>query len=68
MICPLCGGEGCELGSLGNRTHYRCRNCGIGFSERLERPVEQSPMARALIAAAAEATDYFNDDELENNR
>lgn len=32
--CPLCGGPGVELGALGNTTHYRCRNCGVGFSPR----------------------------------
>jgi hypothetical protein len=30
--CPACDGEGSLLGGLGNTTHYRCRNCGMGFS------------------------------------
>ena len=30
--CLQCGGEGKPLGSLGNRTHYRCRDCGFDFS------------------------------------
>lgn len=33
MNCPCCGGEGVELGALGRRVHYRCRDCGIDFSE-----------------------------------
>jgi len=30
--CPACGGPGVALGSLGNRAHFRCRNCGMDFS------------------------------------
>jgi transposase-like protein len=30
--CPVCGGPGMELGTLGNRQHFRCRNCGMDFS------------------------------------
>ena len=30
--CPACGGDGVYLGGLGNRKHYRCRQCGIDFS------------------------------------
>lgn len=35
--CPACGLEQwlqtAILGTLGNRTHYRCRNCGAQWSE-----------------------------------
>lgn len=33
--CPACpdGGYAIALGSLGRRTHYRCRCCGIDFSQ-----------------------------------
>jgi hypothetical protein len=27
--CSLCGGRLEELGKLGNKTHYRCVNCGM---------------------------------------
>jgi transposase-like protein len=30
--CPVCGGPGVLLGTLGRRTHYRCRDCGMDFS------------------------------------
>lgn len=30
--CPMCDGPGNLLGQLGNRVHYRCRNCGADFS------------------------------------
>ena len=31
--CPTCRtGYGVTLGTLGNRTHYRCRDCGMEFS------------------------------------
>lgn len=31
--CPMCGGAGYELGTLGNKRHFRCRDCGIDFSD-----------------------------------
>ena len=34
--CPVCDGEGIQLGTLGNITHYRCRDCGITFSSSVE--------------------------------
>lgn len=30
--CLACGGQLEPLGSLGNRRHYRCRNCGLDTS------------------------------------
>lgn len=31
--CPMCGGPGVLLGKLGSRVHFRCRNCGMDFSQ-----------------------------------
>lgn len=31
--CPNCGGQGGFMGGLGNRTHFKCRDCGATFSE-----------------------------------
>ena len=31
--CPMCGGPGGLLGSLGRLTWFRCVNCGIDFNE-----------------------------------
>jgi len=31
--CGACGGELTSLGTLGNRKHYRCRNCGADQSK-----------------------------------
>lgn len=31
-VCPTCGGELNELGTLGRRKHFRCRNCGMESS------------------------------------
>lgn len=31
-VCPLDGGVGVPLGALGNRLHFRCRQCGMNFS------------------------------------
>lgn len=35
-LCPNCEGEGQTIGALGNRLHYRCRHCGLTFSEVLD--------------------------------
>lgn len=32
VACPVCGGPGVELGTLGTREYFRCRNCGMDFS------------------------------------
>jgi transposase-like protein len=29
--CPICGGFGVYVGTLGNLAHFRCRSCGIPF-------------------------------------
>ena len=34
--CPVCDGEGTELGSLGYLVHYTCRDCGIAFMSPVE--------------------------------
>jgi rubredoxin len=31
MGCPMCGGPGIFLGSLGHTEHYRCRDCGWDY-------------------------------------
>jgi len=43
--CPVCTGEGIELGWLGNRRHFRCRHCGMEFSRKIAcpHPVTQCP-------------------------
>lgn len=30
--CPMCGGQGMPFGALGNREHFRCRQCGMTYS------------------------------------
>ena len=30
--CPLCEGPGVYQGTMGQRPHFRCRNCGIDFN------------------------------------
>lgn len=32
--CPMCGGEAQLMGQLGNRKHYRCRDCGWDSSKK----------------------------------
>ncbi len=34
--CPVCGGEGFVLGALWRRFWWRCRDCGIDFSTKVE--------------------------------
>jgi hypothetical protein len=31
--CPICGGMGMLLGILGLRQCWRCRDCGVDFSQ-----------------------------------
>lgn len=30
--CPMCGGNGESMGTLGTKEHFRCRDCGMDFS------------------------------------
>ncbi len=30
--CPMCPGLGYRMGRLGNKIHFRCRDCGAEFS------------------------------------
>lgn len=34
--CPACGGVGAHLGTLGNRLHCRCQDCGMDFSTTVQ--------------------------------
>ena len=36
MECQVCGGELMELGGLGSLIWYRCRNCGMECSKKVE--------------------------------
>lgn len=41
VICPMCQGPGTDMGSFGARTYYRCRNCGMDFSQLRQDHAEQ---------------------------
>ncbi len=43
--CPECGGPGIYLGQLGYLMHFRCRNCGVGFSEQSNTEEDDLPDA-----------------------
>lgn len=34
--CPECEGRGVYMGTLGDRKWYRCRDCGVEFSVKVE--------------------------------
>ena len=36
MVCNLCRGQLIKLGTLGNVTYYRCRNCGFETSSNVK--------------------------------
>lgn len=63
--CVECSGPLMELGMLGSRAHFRCRNCGLNQSKQIERITTQGPITERLIRAATEAIEIFGDDELE---
>jgi predicted RNA-binding Zn-ribbon protein involved in translation (DUF1610 family)/transposase-like protein len=48
VFCPVCGGPGVYMGTLGSRDHYRCRNCGIDFS--IDHETHQSKTAARKIS------------------
>lgn len=54
IVCPTCGSEQdeseCFLGRLGFLTHFRCRYCGMTFS--------QSPLSEEISQLAS----YFTPD------
>jgi hypothetical protein len=41
--CEICGGPTGLLGTLGNRKHFQCRNCGAEFSRKDLNPTLDSP-------------------------
>lgn len=54
--CPACAGSGRYMGCLGARSHYRCRDCGIEFSDTDREPTEpDGECFRGGEAAAYEA-------------
>lgn len=61
--CPACGGPGGVLGSLGRRTHYSCRNCGMEFSQQPDEPTPAKgaakPKNESFLLRSGEAK--FND-------
>jgi len=48
-ICGHCGGDAIPIGTLGNRTHYRCRSCHAP-SSRERRRATRSDAARVALA------------------
>lgn len=45
--CPMCHGPGQMLGSLGNKEHFMCRNCGVGFHR--EAQPEPAPQGQPIL-------------------
>jgi len=53
--CVVCDGELTELGTLGNRLHLRCRQCGSDQSVLIEpKPKGRIQMTEALARAASQ--------------
>lgn len=57
MRCPICRGPGIKLGKLGNRVHYRCRNCGMMWSRRqgLKAKLGGSPREKVIARLEEQA-------------
>lgn len=36
MDCPMCGGAGEDMGTLGRNTYIRCRYCGFDYVDESE--------------------------------
>lgn len=41
--CPLCQGPGIALGSMGCLRWYRCRHCGMDFSQSARPKTRHNP-------------------------
>jgi len=39
-MCPVCDGTGVEMGGLGWLIWLKCRNCGLEWSVKREKEVE----------------------------
>ncbi len=53
MGCQMCGGPVMYLGHLGNRAHFQCRNCGMQFSNEIQKnPSLGAALAGGLAGAA----------------
>lgn len=50
--CGMCGGQATPLGTLGTLSHYRCRNCGMDFSQKAENQAQSAPAARKKAASS----------------
>ena len=52
VTCPACGAEQdsseCNMGTLGNRMHCRCRYCGAGFSHVVRGRKPSRPRVEAM--------------------
>lgn len=46
--CPACGGQGQSMGTLDNREHFRCRNCGADFSKEVKKGKKESVEERLI--------------------
>lgn len=47
--CASCSGSLAYLGTLGNREHYRCRNCGMDTSTPVVRPIRHRHYKKLCI-------------------
>lgn len=61
--CPRCGGPGVPLGKLGQRLHFRCRNCGTDFSHAAATSVKQVAVRHLAIVFQAGENPFAKDDE-----
>lgn len=57
--CPVCGGPGVALGSLGLVRHFRCRDCGATFG-RKARSFSPRPKVRPVPSRVLETCTKVN--------
>jgi hypothetical protein len=57
--CPVCGGAGEDLGSLGQRDHMRCRDCGIMYSHKTGKCAKCADLEDTDVPSAMEIAETF---------
>lgn len=51
MRCSMCDGKLMLLGQLGERVHFRCKNCGMDISRPMKRTEFKSKPLHSMLCA-----------------
>ena len=63
--CPICGGPGIPLGTMGKREYFRCQDCGMEFSHVNDLIYRMEGSRRAMKGGRAEGMSPSNFDPIQ---